>query len=441
MKKMKKMKKRLLITFGIGLIILILLAAVGCLYFMPFGLGGTYPDQPDALPGDTVLSAQQVQEDRQQLIDYVESVHPFFIDGSDQTAYESAKGKYVKVTNGDMTVNDFMGATAEYLTVFGDGHTALRWQYGDEVEIYHSYTNGRMYYADESGVTDQWITAVDDVPMEQIFATMDRLFPVENEMGVMTNYNAYFTSSNLLRMAGVDVEKEVFTITLSDGSQVECGWYVPDETIASRQEGNNAYWYKDIFVVQFVSCDDDDNLKYIANELKTAVENGCSKVIIDARGNGGGSSNACARLLWAMDMQAPSYGMLVRYSPAAKEQVGYLRSSGKYLAQPRAKARQNEQVELVVLCDRYTYSSATMLCVFVQDGQLGTLIGEPSSNMPNHYGDITYVALENSHLYASVSHKRFLRPSGETEGRMVVPDIQTTSGDAYQAALDFLNGK
>jgi len=91
-----------------------------------------------------------------------------------------------------------------------------------------------------------------------------------------------------------------------------------------------------------------------------------------------------------------------------------------------------------VLCDRFTYSSATMLCVFVRDGHLGTLIGEASANMPNHYGDITFVALEHSHLYASVSHKRFLRPSGETESRMVVPDIETSSKDAYQAALDFL---
>ena len=82
-----------------------------------------------------------------------------------------------------------------------------------------------------------------------------------------------------------------------------------------------------------------------------------------------------------------------------------------------------------------------MLCVFVRDGGLGTLIGEASSNMPNHYGDITYVALENSHLFASVSHKRFLRPCGETESRMVVPDVETGSKDAWQAALDYFAGK
>ena len=430
-----------MIFSGIGFVILA--AAAICLYNMPISLGGTGVARPDPLPGDTVLSAQQVQQDRQQMIDYVESVHPFFIDGSDQTAYLAAKEKYVAATQEEMTVDAFMSATAEYLTVFGDGHTKLSWQYGEEVLIYHSFQDGKMYYADANGVTDQWITAVDDVPVEQIFAAIDSLFPAENEMAVRINYDKYFTSENLLKVAGVNVEKDTFTVTLNDGSQVTCGWYVPPETTeaAALPEGNHWYMEGDIFVVRFVSCDDDENLKSIANELKKAVEGGCTKVIIDARGNGGGSSNACERLLEAMGMKAPTYGTLVRYSPAAKEQRGYLRSSGSIIMKPNGNARQNEKVNLVVLCDRYTYSSATMLCVYVRDGGLGTLIGEASSNMPNHYGDITYVALENSHLYASVSHKRFLRPSGETNGRMVVPDIETSSENAWQAALDYLNNK
>ncbi|MBR6752808.1 MAG: hypothetical protein IKM05_02095, partial [Clostridia bacterium] len=216
---------------------------------------------PGLLPcrGDTVLSSQQVQQDRQQMIDYVESVHPFFIDGSDQTAYLAAKEKYVAATQEEMTVDAFMSVTAEYLTVFGDGHTKLSWQYGEEVLIYHSFREGKMYYADANGVTDQWITAVDDVPVEQIFATMDRLFPAENEMAVRINYNNYFTSENLLKVAGVNVEKDTFTVSLNDGSQVTCGWYVPPETTdaAALPEGNHWYMEGDIFVVRFVSCDDD----------------------------------------------------------------------------------------------------------------------------------------------------------------------------------------
>ncbi len=437
------MKKKKLFWSITIILLLILLAAGAVLYSMPVSFGGAGVERPAALPEDTLLTAEQVHKDRQQLMGYVESVHPFFVDGSDQTAYQAAKEAYLSETESDMTVDAFMVATAQYLTVLGDGHTRLRWAFGDEVAIYHSYRNGKMHFADETGVTELTITAVDDVPVEQIFATIDSLFPAENEMAVAKNYNDYFTSSNLLKTAGVNVAKDVFTVTLSDESTRECTWFEPVEAADSSGEpwGNKARWDGDIFVVDFVECVDDDNLKSIARELKQAVDNGCTRVIIDARGNGGGSSNACERLLNAMGMKAPTYGALVRYSPAAKEQLGYLRSGGTFSMKPNPAARQNENVNLVVLCDQYTYSSATMLCVYVRDGKLGTLIGEASSNMPNHYGDITFVALENSHLFASVSHTRFLRPSGDTESRMVVPDIETSAKDAYQAALDFLADK
>ena len=437
---MKKKKALLIIAV---VLLFVLLAAGAAIYFLPVSFHRAGVERPDALPGDTQLTATQVQSDRQQLIDYVESVHPFFVDGSDQTAYLAAKEAYLSETTEAMTLDAFMCATSRYLTVFGDGHTKLRWQYGEEAAIYHSYRNGGMHFADENGVTEWTITAVDDVPMEKILATIDSLFPAENQMAVAKNYDYYFTSSNLLTTAGVNVDKDTFTVTLSDGSTRQCGWFIPEEASADAAAdaepwGNKARWDGDIFVVEFVECSDDDNLKAIARELKQAVDNGCTKVIIDARGNGGGSSNACERLLEAAGMKAPGYSMLVRYSPAASAQCGYLRSRGSIVLKSGSKARQNEAVDLVVLCNRHTYSSATMLCVYVRDGGLGTLIGEASSNMPNCYGDITFVALEHSHLYASVSHKRFLRPSGETESRMVVPDIETTSKDAYQAALDFL---
>ena len=51
-------------------------------------------------------------------------------------------------------------------------------------------------------------------------------------------------------------------------------------------------------------------------------------------------------------------------------------------------AKANEDVQLIVLSDHITFSSATMLCVWVRDGKLGKIVGEPSTNKPNSYGDI-----------------------------------------------------
>ena len=76
----------------------------------------------------------------------------------------------------------------------------------------------------------------------------------------------------------------------------------------------------------------------------------------------------------------------------------------------------NPDVDLVVLTDEGTFSSATMLAVFVRDGKLGTLIGRPSSNKPNHFGDILYVQLENTGAFCTVSHKQWQRPDAEAKG-------------------------
>ena len=52
------------------------------------------------------------------------------------------------------------------------------------------------------------------------------------------------------------------------------------------------------------------------------MENGCTKVIIDVRGNPGGDSNACLRILEALGMREPYYGSVIRFSKEAKEQGG-----------------------------------------------------------------------------------------------------------------------
>ncbi|MBQ7775542.1 MAG: hypothetical protein IJ379_06440 [Lachnospiraceae bacterium] len=158
-----------------------------------------------------------------------------------------------------------------------------------------------------------------------------------------------------------------------------------------------------------------------------------------ACGNGGGDSDACERLLNAMGMEAPKYDILLRYS----EEAGYLRKSGTHHYKPSigAVGKKNEKVNLVVLCDRYTFSSATMLLVYVRDGGLGTIIGEPSSNQPNNYGEICNISLTNTHLYASVSHKKFIRPDADNKERMLIPDIETVPEEAYKVAVEFLNEK
>ena len=174
------------------------------------------------------------------------------------------------------------------------------------------------------------------------------------------------------------------------------------------------------------------------------MKSGTSKVVIDVRGNGG-NSDACLQLLNAMDMEAPSYGSYVRYSELALDQYqpykrGYTKTEGSDAQVPDlSTAKANPKIKLVVLTDELTYSSATMLGVWVQDGGLGTVIGRPSSNAPSSYGDILYFTLNNIGTQGTVSHIQWQRPDTGADQATLVPDVETAAGeDTLQAALDYL---
>lgn len=106
----------------------------------------------------------------------------------------------------------------------------------------------------------------------------------------------------------------------------------------------------------------------------------------------------------------------------------------------KTTAKRNEKIKLVVLTDEGTFSSATMMAVFVKDGCLGTIIGRPSKNSASNYGDILPYQLPDSGIIVGISYKRFLRPDTEADPKVVMPDIVTEYGqDILQTAIDYLD--
>ena len=435
------MKKKSKLKFILTIATIILVGVGLCIYFfVPVSFGMKDVPMPEPLAADTLLTTEQVEEDRDLAIAYMEEIHPYFILEDDHSEYEAAKQKYMDATSSDMLVSDFQAATAEYICFFQDGHTSLRWSEEEYVDVRSTYQDGKAYVVKDGVVTDTYIKELGGVEVTAIYDAIDHMFPAENEMAQAINRYNYVDGKNFLKFIGAQITEDKIEVVFSDGTEGIYGFYNPSEQAAISDEYRGNTWYMDgeIFVVDFNVCEDDDELKAIASELSKKIEEGCGKVIIDVRGNGGGNSLACTRLLEAMGMKEPQYDGVIRYSKAAKEQRGYLRSSGMYRWNGKSDGKANENINLVVLCDRYTFSSATMMCVFTRDGKLGTIIGEPSSNMPSAYGDILYFSLPNSHLYGTVSHKQFIRPDEENKERMLVPDIQTSAEDAYDAAVEYL---
>ncbi len=441
-------KKKILIPLACILLALLVLAVLLLNFKPPIMFNINYPELPEELAVDTLLTSEQVREDRDKMIESVENIHPFFLLEEDLSGYEIAKEKYINVTGGEMTVGDFRIATAEYLCFFGDGHTGAKWYEDKFLDISWKYQEDGLYLipGDETAATrnNLRIETIGGIDTKDIFAQIDRIRPAENEIAHLQNYENFAGGENILLSVGAEINDDKVVVIFADGSSQEYSLIDPyaNMTEASSDSGNVTLnsWYmqEDVFVVDFNVCEVNDELESIAEQMEDAVKNGTTKFIIDARGNGGGNSDACVLLLNALGMKTPQYDMFTRYSEEAAKQNGYIWKSGYVCYEGRDTGKVNDSIELVVLCDRVTFSSATMLLVFVRDGELGTIIGEPSSNMPSAYGDIIYFTLDNSHVWGTISHKQFIRPDADNKERMLIPDIRTESGDALETAFSYL---
>lgn len=185
-------------------VILLLLLAVGAyIYFrVPIGFQVHYPELPEDLPPETLLTAEQIAEDREKMITCVEHIHPYFLLEEEQSAYAEAREKYISETAGDMTVNDFKAATAEYLCFFGDGHTGLKWLEEKYLDISWKYRQDGLYLVTDERITKRRVERIGGVEVEQVFAQVDRLRPAENEIAHVSNYEMYSNGENMLRSVG-----------------------------------------------------------------------------------------------------------------------------------------------------------------------------------------------------------------------------------------------
>lgn len=392
-------------------------------------------------------------EDAEQLISYIENAHPMFLLDDVPAGYETAKAEFLAVAaRPEVTLYDFCWAAMAYTASLEDGHTNL-----------DGFGGAPQAALDVDWVVDGekllWdgkeVAAIGGVPVADVFAVVDKYFPAENQSARAVNRASWAANQNLLYRAGAafgeDGNSAIVTV---DGKDETVAFVLPDysnvdATIATGKQMGDVYY------VDLNQCILGEEVDAVSADLAKAVKAGTHKVIIDVRGNGGGNSDACYQFLKVLGMEIPEYGAYVRYSPLALDEVqdpykpypyerGYTQTEGGEQTDQRdlTTAKANPDIDLVVLTDEATYSSATMLGVWVQDGKLGTVIGRASANAPSSYGDILYYQLTNTGMFGTVSHIQWQRPDQEADQKTLVPDIETGVGeDALEAAVEFLKGK
>jgi len=191
-----------------------------------------------------------------------------------------------------------------------------------------------------------------------------------------------------------------------------------------------------------------------------------SKLIIDLRRNGGGNSQLAQALLGYITDQPfrMTGGVRWKVSQAYKDQLnknmhgegpqkmGYYfnLNNGSILADTSIQITAPKSNPLryrgkvFVLIGPHTFSSANMLSNTIQDYKLATLVGEPSGEPANDYGELVFLTLPHTGFTFSTSTKQFIRANGNAKDVLpVLPDykIADDPSTAEDEVIDFLKNK
>lgn len=182
-------------------------------------------------------------------------------------------------------------------------------------------------------------------------------------------------------------------------------------------------------------------------------------LIIDLRENGGGNSQMGELLLRYFNTRPYrlSSGMKWKVSIHYKKFIELMKekydggTAAFYLALKNGDIKSFDQIQLkksnpapaffngpvVVLTGPNTFSSANMLADGIKAFQLATIIGEPTGEPGNDFGEMFHFMLPRTQIIARASSKMFKRADGdETNFQPILPDILVHPVAGKDAAME-----
>ena len=200
---------------------------------------------------------------------------------------------------------------------------------------------------------------------------------------------------------------------------------------------NSWIWYtidktKDIAIFSFNQCNYNKEYKTtLKNFFKDVKEANINNVAVDLRNNGGGNSSVANEFIKHLNVDKyKTWDCAVRYGPILTYFNNDYIKNNKYDT--------NFDGDVFILTNNQTYSAAMDFAMLIQDNNLGKIIGEPSSNKPESYGDCLYFQLPNSKLHLSISFKKWYRIDQSKKDLLIEPDIPCDEQKAVSVLYDLI---
>jgi hypothetical protein len=263
---------------------------------------------------------------------------------------------------------------------------------------------------------------------EEVEAALAPYIPHENEAYLRFQSPRYLAMAELmereqivdrtghLRLTCAKADGGTLTLDLAPGQssrtrrdlvRAETALHIPNGFC--RKHPDASYWYEYLpdtqtFYIQYSKCRNEPGnpfVNFVGNLVAFADTRPIQRVIVDLRFNAGGSSSILQPLIEGL----------------------------------RARPAMSAKGHLYALIGSETFSSGLMAAMDFRDRLHAILVGGPTGNKPNHYGEQKNFTLPNSRLLVHYSTKHFLLVR-DADPSTLVPDI------AILVSLnDFLSGR
>lgn len=429
------MRRKLLKT---GLIIIaVLLFSAAALYgyykicMNPYR--GTVKEMTPSLNLNETLNKEDALEDLAYLMKCLRERHPAWLDGSGKDVLaEKQYEKELAAIGNQISVLELWQSASRIAAALHDGHTFINW-YGNEYRYIDDFTAIR---------TCGGPLTINGIPSEDVLAAYREVFSYETDYYAEASFwHNVIIGEETLQLCGIDTSDGVVMSFNVDGTDSELhfdfvtldkvkGWQPSDMTgkwVTYQIDRENSLG---IFTLTSCTCNDEyyNVLDDFFNEI---FAEGIENIAVDLRGNGGGNSWVANEFIKYLDVtEFRGFDSAVRYGRhlVKNENVTY----------KNQKKKQVFSGNLYVLTDTWTYSSAMDFAMLIADNDLGIIIGQPSGNLPDGYGDCLSFQMPHSGLAIGVSYKKWYRVDQTRAGEPLMPDVETAPEEALEKVYELI---
>ncbi len=377
-----------------------------------------------------------------------------------------------------VAAKDFVSSSMKIAALMSNGHTQVDWMSKGIYQELKSYKYLPVQLKVDKGVVyvlksaqkrkqteGKRVISINGIAINQLIA----------------NYTAYIGGEPhfKLEQAGLycsiygfldETISPPYQLKLDDGKEIELkgvGVLGLNKLLQGQRSPKKAFTFEviegDIGLISYNSCTFIDEFSSFLEESFTEMKSkGIDKLIIDVRLNPGGDSRLNDTLLsyitkkpyrqmtgrmWKVSDQVKNavnnYGIWDEFFPSTFLTEYSNTPSGQFIEQFDSVKTVPVERELFfdgkvcILQGPSTFSSANMLVDAVKTFDLATVIGEPSGELTNDYGEVVTFYIQQTQVYLTIASTYDIGASGNPEEHTVVlPDIY--SDDAMKDGIKWL---